>query len=79
MSAVLAFKISVKRIIETESETIITTGFFQLLLPREPPSIIGSSVNAHGASTVRTPARNDIGTYSIKTNSKFYNNSNNTH
>ena len=71
MSTVLAFKMSEKRIIETESDPIITKGIF-LFFPSSAlaPITIGRSGRTHGASTVSTPERNAITRSVIYVNNK---------
>jgi hypothetical protein len=61
MNAVLAFKRSVKIIIETPRETAMMSAFFKLgfspVVPlTELPMMTGRSGSVQGASTVNTPA-----------------------
>ena len=65
MKSVLALRSKVKAMTETPSETMIVRAFllFHLDSPpddSEPPTITGSKGRMHGASTVRTPAINEI-------------------
>lgn len=62
MRTVEALRSSVKRMSETPSEATMTKARRLLALPPsiEPPTMTGKRGRTHGASTVKTPATNEI-------------------
>jgi hypothetical protein len=74
---VLTFKSKVKIITDTPRDKMIVKAFFLFNVPippfeSEPPIITGRSGKIHGASTVRTPAINEMKSKSIVLVNLFY-------
>jgi hypothetical protein len=61
----VTFKSKVKIMIDAAKEPVIISGLKRLFLPTEPVRITGSSVKLQGASTVKTPARKEMGKRAI--------------
>ena len=61
MKYVEAFRRSVKMTTDTARDAVMTYGFhLERTSETEPPTITGRSGSTHGASTVSTPATNEI-------------------
>jgi hypothetical protein len=59
MSAVVAFRMTVKRTMESASESVTRYGYHFCFSVTDPARTTGSTGRTQGARMVRTPARND--------------------